>query len=67
MALKFKGCDKSDLELWAKSRIAEIFFNEVEERRTAALKRLIKQGTEEHAIAVRTLDGVLDLYREAQN
>lgn len=66
MAFKLKGCDRSDLQLWAKSIPAENFFGEVEQSRAVALRRLIKEGTEENAIAVRTFDEVLRLYKESQ-
>ena len=66
MAFKFKGCDKSDMETWATCPASIVFFDEVKERRAAALRRLLKIDHED-AVAIRELDRVLTLYKEAQN
>ena len=65
MGFKYKGCDKSDMEAWATSAPAAVFFNEVSERRESALRRLLKIDHED-AATIRELDRVLSSYKEAQ-
>lgn len=63
---KLQGCDSSDMTIWAMSPMAQNFLAEVEERRGAALRKLIKSPTEESAAVVRAYDYVTSLFEEAQ-
>ena len=63
MALnKLKGCDRSDMRIWASSIEAENFFGNISQYREVHLGTLIKDGTQENAAIVRAYDYVLSLW-----
>ena len=62
-----QGLDKSDIELWARNRVATTFLKEVMVHRENALRALIKKPTDELAAVVRAYDSVERLFEEAKN
>jgi len=66
---KLKGCDSSDMGLWANRIEATNLIKEVEDRREQALSILIRAknpNREESAAVVRAYNLVLGLFKEAR-